>query len=331
MLLQLYCGDLGEVPRGARGWGSMTTSADALASLAALVLSLREAAANDADEKLQLEAIAAVHNSLATSPALEAALPHVLAALEPLSRTISDEPKGSALTPAVATAAARALADTRTHVPAARLFWLLDECGVVDGAPSPHALPEAAAAAARASASFARDQLLPPKGAKRNPATPLRAVQLALEALAVDYAAADAAAGTAADADAALAVLRRLPWALRPATALQTELDSWADGVGKEPAAGALAWRRRAAGILACAPALFGAVRTARRAADLLAAPAGAAAAVADDDDPPIGPLAPDWLKREPSTTPSVAARQSPPRRGRATAPQPTAWWRVRA
>ena len=118
----------------------------------------------------------------------------------------------------------------------------------------------------------------------------------------------DAAAGTAADADAALAVLRRLPWALRPATALQTELDSWADGVGKEPAAGALAWRRRAAGILACAPALFGAVRTAR-AADLLAAPAGAAAAVADDDDPPIGPLAPDWLKREPSTTPSVAAQ----------------------
>ena len=81
----------------------MTTSADALASLAALVLSLREAAANDADEKLQLEAIAAVHNSLATSLALEAALPHVLAALEPLSRTLSDEPKGSALTPAVAT------------------------------------------------------------------------------------------------------------------------------------------------------------------------------------------------------------------------------------
>ena len=194
-------------------------------------------------------------------------------------------------------------------MPAARLFWLLDECGVVDGAPSPHALPEAAAAAARASASFARDQLLPPKGAKRNPATPLRAVQLALEALAADYAAAAAAAATAADADAALAVLRRLPWALRPATALQTELDSWADGVGKEPAAGALAWRRRAAGILACAPALFGAVRTARRAADLLAAPAGAAAAVADDDEPPIGPLAPDWLKREPSATPSVAAQ----------------------
>ena len=117
----------------------MTTSADALASLAAVVLRLRDAADENADEPLQLEAIAAVHNSLATSLALEAALPHVLAALEPLSRTISDEPKGSALTPAVATAAARALADTRTHVPAARLFWLLDECGVVDGAPSPHA------------------------------------------------------------------------------------------------------------------------------------------------------------------------------------------------
>ena len=67
--------------------------------------------------------------------------------------------------------------------------------------------------------------------------------------------------------------------------------------------------RLRAADVLACAPALFGAVRTARRAADLLAAPAGAAAAVADDDEPPIGPLAPDWLKREPSATPSVAAQ----------------------
>ena len=101
------------------------TSADG--PIAAVVLRLREAAGfSIADEPLQLEAIAAVHNSLATSLALEAALPHVLAALEPLSRTISDEPKGIALTPAVATAAMRALADTRTHVPAARLFWLLD-------------------------------------------------------------------------------------------------------------------------------------------------------------------------------------------------------------
>ena len=146
MICSIPCAaERGDAARCARR--TMTTLADALAPLATLVLSLREAAATDADEKLQLEAIAAVHNSLATSPALEAALPHVLAALEPLSRTISDEPKGSALTPAVATAAARALADTRTHLPAARLFWLLDECGVVDGALSPPRLPEAAAAA----------------------------------------------------------------------------------------------------------------------------------------------------------------------------------------
>ena len=48
----------------------MTTSADA-ASLASLVLRLREAADHDiADEPLQLEAVAAVHNS-APSQALE--------------------------------------------------------------------------------------------------------------------------------------------------------------------------------------------------------------------------------------------------------------------